>query len=157
MAWVLQQAGAKLCTGVMSTAASKGHVAMCKYLHSRQCPWSVHSTERAAFGGHVDLLRWLIDTGCPFEACELCKEAAAKGHVEVLTYLQQQGLLTSVLASAPTLTALLNRSGSYNQLATAKWFRDHGAEWPTNFQYGQWREEVLHWARAEGCVTPTRY
>jgi hypothetical protein len=106
----------------------------------------------AAHYGHVDQLRWLTDNGCPWDAHDLCRAAAQSGSVEVLTYLQQQGLVTS-----PTLlTEMLDNAAGENQLAAAKWLREQGAEWPssTAFNHRAWSGELLEWARAEDCTSP---
>jgi hypothetical protein len=148
MAWVLQQPGAQLQATAMKAAVSKGRADMCKYLHAQHCPWDTNVTAGAARAGHVDLLCWLIDNGCPWAKTRLCLAAASSGNIELMTFLQQQGLPTS----AALLTDMLNYASSYNKLAAAKWLRQQGAEWPSTFRC-PWRGEVLEWARAEGCMT----
>jgi hypothetical protein len=150
MAWVLQLPGARLGRHVMEAAAVTGSVAMCKYLHEQQCPWNEGATHIAAINGHVHLLRCLVDNDCPWDAYDLCLAAAEGGSVEVLTYLQQQGMLTD----AEMMTLLLDVAAHYNKLAAAMWLREQGAEWPTTFQYRPWSGEVLEWATAEGFIAP---
>jgi hypothetical protein len=137
MAWVLQQPRTQLYEDVMYTAAAQGHTAMCQLLHAKQCPWDWKSTRAAARGGHADVLRWLMDNGCPWNAQYMCEAAARGGSVEVLVHLQQQGLLTS----AALLRSMLNTAANCNQLAAAKWLREQGAEWPTAL--GGWHSEAL--------------
>jgi hypothetical protein len=154
MAWVMQLPGTQLSEAVMKAAASKGHSDMCKYLHEQQCPWDSSVTAEAASEGHVDLLRWLIDSGCPWEPM-LCCGAAQCGRVELLMYFHHDVLQFSV----PWLTSLVNCAGHYNQLATAKWLREQGAEWSDALRWPwrrPWRGEFLKWARAQGCTTPNR-
>eukprot|EP00953_Heterococcus_sp_UTEX-ZZ885_P040205 20562-Heterococcus_DN1.PRE.3 len=156
MDWVLQQPDTHLTEEVMSVAASNGHTAMCKYLHAQQCPWDTSSTNSAARAGDVDLLTWLVNNGCPWEARKLCMSAAWSGSIDVLTYLQELGLLTSTAL----LTDMLDRAASgfiFNRLAAAKWLREQGAEWPMVFAYNPWRNKVLEWATAEGFTTATEY
>jgi hypothetical protein len=136
MAWVLQLPGAQLSKHLMSTAACHGHIAMCQFLHARR--------------GHVDLLCWLMNTGCPWVAKGVCLVAARSGSIDVMYYLQQQGLLNAAM-----LRAMLKNAGIINKLAAAKWLKEQGAEWPTAFNYKFWGPEVLAWARAEGCTKPT--
>jgi hypothetical protein len=151
MAWVLQQSGTQLSDDVMRTAAAKGYIDMCRYLYQQQCPWNASSTREAAIKGHANLLDWLINNGCPWYARELCTCAASGGSVEVLTYLQKQGLLTNTAL----LTELLDDAAWDNKLAAAKWSRAQGAEWPTRFiKWRPWSHEVLQWAKAAGCTTP---
>jgi hypothetical protein len=150
MAWVLQQPGTQLSEAVMSRAVGKGHAAMCYYMREQQCPWDANSTTAAASRGHVDLLRWLMENGCPWDADDLCEGAAGSNSAEVLTYLQQQGLLNSTAR----LTVMLNHAGHYNKLAAAQWLRDRDAQWPTQFvAWRPWSDDLVAWARAEGCTT----
>jgi hypothetical protein len=149
IAWVLQQPDTELCADTMYAAASEGHTAMCQYLHAQQCPWIEFATRGPALAGHVDLLRWLIDSGCPCNVPELCKVAANGGSVEVLSYLQLQGFE----AGAATLTDMLDCVGRCNRLAAAKWLREQGAEWPAVLR--AWSNELVAWARAEGRTVPT--
>jgi Ankyrin repeats (3 copies) len=142
MAWVLQLPGIRLSGSAMYGAARYGHIAMCQFLHSQQCPWGKCSPQVAAQHGHVDLLRWLLDNGCPCNASSVSESAARGGSVEVCMYIQQQGLLTS----AALLTDMLNTAGSCNKLAVAKWLRHQGAQWPTAFRHGFWSGELLAWA-----------
>jgi hypothetical protein len=151
LAWVLQETGTNLTESVMSTAAAKGHTAMCQYLYSQQCPWDANSTSNAATYGHVSVLRWLVDNGCPWDARELYTCATVGGRVDVLVYLQEVGSLT-----IEVLTELLDYAGAYEQPAAAKWLREQGAAWPTVFKRYHWTGEVLAWAIAEGFKPPSR-
>jgi hypothetical protein len=111
-----------------------------------------HSTSNAAASGNLDLLRWLMDNGCPWYADYLCFAAAKSDGIDVLLYLQQEGLLTSA-----TLTDALRAAGSSNKFTTAKWLREQGAEWPTVIKSGPWRGELLAWAISEGFIPPATY
>jgi hypothetical protein len=155
LVWVLRHSGSQLSTSVMWAAAAKGRRAMCQYLHEQQCPWDFVSTRRAAEGGHIDLLRWLMDNGCPWRANELCVSAAQGGSVQVLMYLQQRGL--AMFTTAAMLTDMLDYAGAFNRLAAAQWSREQGAEWPTVLRFGVWGSDVLAWAVAEGFTPSTRY
>jgi hypothetical protein len=150
MAWVLKLPGARLTRNVMYAAVLQGHTTLCQYLHSQQCPWHRETTYAAAMHGHADLLRWLMDNGCPWEAEALCVDGAMGGSVEVLAYLQQQGLLTD----PALLTDMLEQAGCREKLAAAKWLKLQGAEWPAKFDWIQWSGKVLDWAEAEGFVMP---
>jgi hypothetical protein len=125
--------------------------------------WGTHGTrpvcDYAASGGHVDLLRWLHETGCPWGFTYRCRHVARDGIIDILLYLQQQsdGTYWNEL-----LTDMLNKAGCNNQLEAAKWLRQQGAEWPDNAdplgQWGMplavdnWCGDTLAWARAEGCT-----
>jgi hypothetical protein len=150
MGWLLQQQGAELSAAVLSAAAWKGQTAMVHYLLAKQCPWDARATRLAASGGHVDLLRWLMDNGCPRDAFQLGLAAAEGGSIDVLTHLQQQGIL---LEDADSLTRMLDSAGHNDQLTNAKWLREQGAEWPTAPLF-PWCGEVLAWASSEGFTAP---
>jgi hypothetical protein len=83
----------------------------------------------------------------------LGRSAADAGSAAVLACLQQQGMLAT---DAAALTMLLDIAGMHSRLAAAQWLRQQGAEWPSRFNWFPWKNEVLAWARAEGCTTPTR-
>jgi hypothetical protein len=132
----------------MSRAIYKGHTAMCHYLHAQRCPWHSSALRQAALFGHADLLRLLVNNCC-YRDDDLLRAAAQGGSIEVLTYLQELGLLDS----ASMLTEMLNVAALGSKLAAAKWLRAQGAEWPAEFGLRPWDGEVLEWARAEGCTT----
>jgi len=46
----------------------------------------------AAQGGHLEVLKWLRDNGCPWGA-KTCTCAAVEGHLEVLKWAREQGCL----------------------------------------------------------------
>jgi hypothetical protein len=115
MAWLLQQPGMQLNEEAMTLAVFRGHMAMCQFLHARKCPWEDSATSQAALDGHIDILRWLIDNGCPRDAQNMGQSAAEGGSVEVLTYPQQQGLLTS----ATLLTVMLDLAAVFDKLDAA--------------------------------------
>jgi hypothetical protein len=133
----------------MRAAASKGHTAMCKYWRSQQCAWDMRTSSAAARCGHVDLLRWFVNNGCPYRTSELCTSAAKGGSVEVLAYLQQQDMLTTTA----NLSRLLDVAACFNHLSAVKWIRAQGAQWPTRYSLGPWSGDVLAWASAEGSTT----
>jgi hypothetical protein len=153
MTWLLQQPGMHLSESVSSNAAAKGHMVMCKYLYALHCPWETSNTCRAALGDHADVLRWLLDNGCPCKVESMCLAAARGGSLRVMAFLQQQGLL-----SVPLLTLMLASAGGSRckHIAAAKWLRAEGAEWPTTrFHCGPWVSEVRDWAIAEGFTPPS--
>jgi hypothetical protein len=151
MSWLMQLPGMHFSEHVMSATASWGHAAMCRYLHTQQCPWDTSCTNAAVRRGSVDLLRWLMDSGCPWDAHEMCMTAAQGTKKALLEYLQQLGLLSS----AAVLTEMLYRTAWYHNLAAAKWLRQQGAEWPAVYTGIPWEGRFLEWAISEGFTPPT--
>jgi hypothetical protein len=152
-AWVKQQPGAVYDLSVMAAAARSGRTAMCEYLHTEQCPWDERACDAAAYSGHPNTLRWLHEHGCPWDAYEVCAAAAAGGSVDVMLYLQQEGIMSEL----GMLSYMLNAAGARNHLAAAQWLRQQGAEWPErlNDDGTEWSGDTLEWARAEGCTATT--
>jgi hypothetical protein len=152
MAYLMQQPEsiAGLDAVVLRVAAFKGHRPLCEFLRALLCPWDETVTRQAAAGGQLDTLRWLIDSGCPWTADGLRAAAGESGNIEVLSYLQQQGLLTRT----EHLTDALEFAGGHGQLAAAQWLRAQGADWPTGSVCSMWLGDVLEWATANGFTMP---
>jgi hypothetical protein len=146
-----KQHGSILTAHTMGAAARYGTLAMCQYLHAEQCPYDADCCKTTAESDNVDILRWLLQQGCPMNADKVCTAAAAGGHIDVMSFLQ------SALPSLTTdmWTEMLNAAGGNSKLAAAQWLRQRGAEWPAVLQYRSkaWQSEVLAWARAEGCTS----
>jgi hypothetical protein len=153
-AWVKQQPGVVCDEYAMAAAAQNGHTAMCEFLRAEQCPWDKDACHDAARNGHVHTLKWLHEHGCPWHAVTLREEAAEGGSVDVMAYLQQEGLLDT----AAVLRDMLNIAGVYSNLAAAQWLRQQGAKWPAVLRNAgtAWSSEMKAWARAQGCRAPTR-
>jgi hypothetical protein len=113
----------------------------------------------AARENHLDILRWLIDTGCPHNVHEACMIAAEAGYVDMLQYLSS----LEVTSDAALMTRMLNVAGANGHLAAAQWLHAQGAAWPTILYYElaedntceYWSGETLAWARGQGCDSPT--
>jgi hypothetical protein len=153
MRWLREQ-GVAVSAITMQKAAAKGKLQLCQYLRAEGCAWDLHVSNVACKNGHTAVLQWLLEQGCPHsdEAC--CYFAAVHGHVPILAYLQTLGWL----ASADVLVKALLVAGAYNRLAAAQWLRQQGAEWPTVLRYDDksWSDELVAWAKVEGCTSPTQ-
>jgi hypothetical protein len=154
----LQQQGFAFDSSTMADAASGNHVHVCEWLRAAQCPCDTVACARAAQNDALDALRWLHDSGCPWDTASLCRCAATGtgDNTEVLEYVLQQGQF----ADPAMLSEALNSAGAYSKLTAAKWLRAHSAEWPAVLcdpvMIGRsWSAEMLAWARAEGCESPS--
>jgi hypothetical protein len=161
LAWQLQHgavsfSGAVMCAAAESTAADDETIALCAWLLAQNCPWDEAVTAGAAGADKSNTLQWLCEHGCPCDMSTFegstAVEAACGGSREMLQYCVEQGAEWSV----EQLTTLLQAAGSTDNLATAKWLRQCGAEWPAVLKHDhtQWHGTVLEWARAEGCTAP---
>jgi hypothetical protein len=150
--WLQQQQQGVIFRGnPMHGAAGSGQIAMCAYLHSQQFPWTTEECATAAGRGHLNTLVWFFEHGCPWEADTLIPAAARGGSIAVMEFLQQQGVVTTVAQR----TTMLQITGAHNHLQAAQWLRQQGAEWPDTLWYCfDWPEDIVAWARAEGCTSP---
>ncbi len=74
----------------MMPAASSGHLHVIRYLHENGCPWNGNSIIDASHGGHLHILRYLHENGCPWSPVAT-RVAAQYGHLECLQYLHENG------------------------------------------------------------------
>jgi hypothetical protein len=155
--WLLLQEGAKLNAAVMKSAAKGGQLVMCQHLRSIGCDWDASACIDAAAQGHVSVLSWLRESGCPSEYLELVMIAAYSGCIAMMQYVLDQHAvqLESTMTHVEVLTEMLEHAGIIDNLDAAKWLRQQGAEWPPTILVANWHHgEVLVWARAEGCTSP---
>jgi hypothetical protein len=73
-----------------SYAAKNGHLPVLQYLHENGCPWDSDTCHHAAAKGHLHVLQYLHENGCPWDI-RTCYYAAATGHLFVLQYLHENG------------------------------------------------------------------
>jgi hypothetical protein len=127
-----QQQGIDIDATVMMMAAFGGQTAMCQHLRSIGCSWDAGACDQAADFGHFDTLRWLREHGCPWDVSTVCLNAAFCGSIDILEYILEQG----EILEAELLTKALNMAGALDQLQTAQWLRQHGAQWPAALSSG---------------------
>jgi hypothetical protein len=113
-----------------------------------------HSTPKwAAYFGHTDTLRWLLEQGCPWVTGDVCINAAQGAHIDIMHNL----LLERALETPELLRNMLAAAGTSGSLAAAQWLRQQGADWPNVLQHSDigWKDNCLAWARQQGCTAPT--
>ena len=71
-------------------AAEGGHLNVLKYAHENGCPWNEYTCEAAAEGGHLDVLKYAHENGCRWGQ-GVCTAAARAGHLDVLKYARENG------------------------------------------------------------------
>ena len=71
-------------------AARGGHLKVLKWARDNGCPWDEWTCNNAAWGGHLKVLKWLIEKGCPWDEWT-CNNAARGGHLEVLKWARENG------------------------------------------------------------------
>ena len=82
----------------VADAAGRGHLEAIKEMRrskargtdeSSRARWSVEAVEQAAKGGHLEVVQWLRQNGCPWDS-RTCFCAAAGGHLEILKWARSQ-------------------------------------------------------------------
>jgi hypothetical protein len=145
----------------MSSAAAEGHLPVCMLLRSVKCPRNEECCYEAALHGRTEMLQWLFKQGCHAESGEVLRRAAASGSSAIIAFIA--GVLSPGRRAA-ALQMMLNYAGGHQHLPAAQWLRAQGAEWPTALccmryplrkSVAVWSGDVLAWARAEGCTSPT--
>jgi len=64
-------------------AARKGHLHVLQWLREHGCPWNSSTCAYAAKEGHLDVLKWAREHGCPWTAATR-DAAATKGYSDNL-------------------------------------------------------------------------
>jgi hypothetical protein len=76
--------------GTCHSAAAGGHLAVLKWAREHGCPWNSGTCAAAAQGGHLDVLKWAREHGCEW-SMSTCAAAAQGGQLETLQWLRQHG------------------------------------------------------------------
>eukprot|EP00953_Heterococcus_sp_UTEX-ZZ885_P009669 5679-Heterococcus_DN1.PRE.1 len=147
-------------------AARSDKAEMCEWLLEANFPLDVDTlAEKAACNGAFTVLRWALERGAQLTAT-LLKSAAEGGSVDILAYVFNKLKRDEIVIEPTLLTRMLNAAGGNYKLEAAKWLRQRGAEWPAVLQFVKqfsdgdehihtWGYNILEWARAEGCTSPT--
>jgi len=70
-------------------AAIGGHLDVLKYVREHGCPLTARTCELAAAGGHLEVLRWARQLDCPWDPLT-CRRAARENQ-DMLALIQQLG------------------------------------------------------------------
>ncbi|CAN0374835.1 unnamed protein product, partial [Ectocarpus sp. 12 AP-2014] len=71
-------------------AAKGGHLGVLQWLRDNGCPWDEGTCSYAAWGGYLEVLQWTRNNGCPWDK-ETCSKAAWRGHLEALQWARNNG------------------------------------------------------------------
>ena len=71
-------------------AAEGGHLPVLQWARQNGCPWDTRTCSSAAYGGHLSVLQWARQNDCPWDA-KTCSSAAYEGHLSVLQWARQNG------------------------------------------------------------------
>jgi hypothetical protein len=118
----VQSKGGEINESTIRDAAWRGHLALCQHLHSEQCPCDEDAVAWAGCEDHIEVVKWLVQQGCPYDAADVCSEAAENGRLAVIQYM-----LSLERPSSDELTNALNAAARYRHLQVAAWLRQQGA------------------------------
>ena len=73
-------------------AAYGGHLELVKWLRAKGCPWGKLTSLGAALAGRLEVLQWMRDQypPCPWDS-DICYFTAREGHLDVLRWMRSQG------------------------------------------------------------------
>jgi len=71
-----------------SHAAGGGNREVLEWLHNTGCPWDAETASAAASGGHLEILQWAREHGCLWDS-RTCASAALSGHLRVLQWARE--------------------------------------------------------------------
>ncbi|CAB9520593.1 ankyrin repeat protein [Seminavis robusta] len=137
---------------------------------ARGCPWNEETCSSAAYGGHLELLKWAREmvpwmkthawellkwsfgtfemaheNGCPWDDYT-CRGAARGGHLELLKWAHENG--------CPWHESAGRIAAEGGHLELLKWAHENGCPWD-EYTCSAAAErgylEILKWARQNGC------
>ncbi len=127
--------------------ASGGHLEVLQWAIEQGCPWDqTQMCAYAALGGHLEVLQWARSQGCPWDE-RTCGWAARGGHLEVLQWARSQG--------CPWNEEICATAARGGHLEVLQWARSQGCPWDQTrvcgWAAGGGHLEVLQWAIEQGC------
>ena len=125
--------------------AERGHLGLLQWARERGCPWDSRVCAKAAWSGHLEVLQWAHEQGCPVGEGALAAAAGA-GQLAVLEWAHEQGCEWGA--------ALCTAAARAGQLQALRWLRRAGCPWDSSlfaaaFLSRQWH--VLQYAKECGC------
>ena len=145
--WLRSEAGGKFRwdSDTCKIAAENGHLDVLKYAHQNGCPWNKYTCAYAASKGRLEVLKWARQNGCKWDA-EIYANAAENGHLEVLKWAHQNG--------CPWNTWTCSRAAANGHFEVLKWLHQNECPWDHNTYYYakiNGHLEIGEWAKANGC------
>ena len=135
--------------GTCRWAAYGGQLEVMKWLRAKGCPWGTWVSGGAALEGHLEVLQWMRaqDPPCPWDS-DVCYFAAQEGHLEVLRWARSQG--------CPWDKDVCWAAYEGDHLEVLQWMLAQDPPCPWDSQVcvsaaGDGHLDVLRWARSQGC------
>ncbi|CAB9528076.1 ankyrin repeat protein [Seminavis robusta] len=118
LTWAHNTKGFPMSMGTCKNAASAGHLEILKWARENGCPWDWRTCRRAAGYGHLEVLKWARENGCPWDDYT-CSQAAKTGHLEILKWARENG--------CPWNERTCYNAANGGHLEVLKWARENGA------------------------------
>ena len=88
--WIREEKKCKWGAETIVSPAERGNLEIVKYCVENGCPIAESACKGAACHGHLELLKYLHETGGAPLSEEVSKSAASRGHIDVLRYLAER-------------------------------------------------------------------
>mgnify|MGYP002395042662 CR=1 FL=1 len=131
----------------ISSVAEKGYLAIMKWARENGSPLDSTSFEKAAGGGHLEMLKWLDEQECPKDVDTAMKSAIDGGHLEVMKWLKED-------AGCPLVESLSLSAAHEGQLEALKWLKENGCvvdAFCLIYAAERCDLEMLTWLNENGC------
>lgn len=124
---------------------------MLKWARAQGCPWDHHTIDEAASEGHLDVVEWAVENGCPSDSGAHKRVdgtlAAYYGHLAVLKWLYRN--FEQSRDSPQWLESVCVNAALAGHVPIIEWALESGAEWKQEiFRAAAIRSRinVLDWA-----------
>jgi hypothetical protein len=136
---------------LISHAAGGGHLGLLRYAHERGCPWTERTCIEAARGGHLECLQYAHEHGCPWDWLT-CTSDASRGNLECVQYAHEHG--------CPWDEFTCSEAASYGKLECLQYAHEFGFPWDERtciFAARHGKLECLQYAHEHGCPGAERF
>ena len=133
-----------------SVAAGSGHLHVLKWGREVGCPWDAWTCAAAAWGGHLEMLRYLRASGCPWDA-RTSAAAAIHEDTRLIEFAHTNGCVWSKYTCA--------NAASVGNLEALRYARERFCpwnEWTLLAAAERGHLDVLRWAKARGAPWDAR-
>ena len=125
-------------------ACAYGQIHIAEWLLSRLlsmgCELDVYFARSAAYGGHLDMLKWLREVNCPFED-RIHRDVADGGHLDMLKWLGEVGFKCDSWTYVYAISS--------GHLHVMKWLKEIGCPYDIRARLcamNSKRPEIVQWA-----------
>ena len=92
----LRENGCDMDITTAATAAETGRKDIIQWaIETQGLAWAKEICDGAALGGHIDLIKWLLEQGCPWDDT-VCQKASGGGHLQTLMWCVENGRTMNV-------------------------------------------------------------